>query len=256
LIRRIVERISRDRVLRRTLPEAFGSTPIYVSPDSQLSYLRAGPGAWDSELLRIAQEQIKIDSLVWDIGANIGVFAFAAASIATQGHVLAVEPDVWLASIMRRSASLKQNANLNIDILPAAISDRSGVATFATAKRGRASSYLEDAGGRSQTGGIRDRTTVPTLTLDSLLTSQPPPGFLKIDVEGAELAVLQGALGVLRNARPVIYVEVGADHKTAIADILSDNDYKMYDGSQAVIERHAIDICAYNTLAIPREAAQ
>jgi FkbM family methyltransferase len=46
------------------------------------------------------------------------------------------------------------------------------------------------------------------VTLDSLAVDLPPPRLVKIDVEGAELEVLRGAVRVLREARPVWIVEV------------------------------------------------
>lgn len=93
MIRSIIERISRGKSFMRRLPTEFHYTPLYVSPDAQLKYLKIGAHAFDDELLRIAREHIREDSHVWDVGSNIGVFAFAAASIARKGSALAIEAD-------------------------------------------------------------------------------------------------------------------------------------------------------------------
>ena len=120
LIRTLAERLSRGVMLRRHLPADVGGRQLFVSPDSQLKYLKPGPAAFDAELLSIARSWVRPESVVWDIGANVGVFAFAAAGLATNGRTLAVEADPWLADMMRRSSALRSNRELRLDVLSAA----------------------------------------------------------------------------------------------------------------------------------------
>src|SRR5512134_1826498 len=156
MLRKIAERLGRKRVFKRSLPSEFGGTPLYISPDAQLKYLRVGRGAFDADLLRVASEEIVPNSTTWDIGANVGVFAFAAASRALpEGYVLAVEPDDWLANIICKSASLPENSRLAVHVLAAAVSDKVGTSTLLIAHRGRASNALQGVG-RDQMGGVRD----------------------------------------------------------------------------------------------------
>ena len=224
LVRTLFERLARNRVLTRRLPAALGSRPIVVSPDAQLGYLKPGAAAFDAELLRVASEHIAPGDEIWDIGANVGVFTLAAAVAARPGRVLAVEADTWLAGLIRASAAHTKNRDLTIDVLSAAIADRDGVGTFLIAQRGRSSSSLELAGGRSQMGGVRTRLLVPMLTLDTLLAAEratrPAPALVKIDVEGAELAVLRGAPRLLAEARPKLYIEVGREAEGAVGELL------------------------------------
>lgn len=247
--RTLVERLARGKKLKRRLPAQFKSTPLYVSPDSQLKYLKPGAASFDAELLEVAKRYVKPDSVVWDVGANIGVFAFAAASLTTQGSVLAIEADIWLAQLIKQSAALPKNRGLKIQVIPTAVSQSNGVATFFIAKRGRASNYLEGAGARSQTGGVRDKVLVPTLTLDTLLEAFAAPTFIKIDVEGAEDAVLKGASRLLKEVRPTFYIEVGSATQDEVTQIFLDHDYLLFDGAT----RAPIEQCAFNTIAIPRE---
>ena len=45
----------------------------------------------------MVHEMVRPGDVVWDIGANVGLFAFAAANRAgSSGQVIAVEPDLWL----------------------------------------------------------------------------------------------------------------------------------------------------------------
>jgi FkbM family methyltransferase len=253
MIRSIIERFSRGKSIKRRLPAEFRYTPLYVSPDAQLKYLKIGVEAFDVELLRIAREHIREDSHVWDVGSNVGVFAFAAASIARKGSTLAIEADNWLAQLIRKSSSLKENTGMNIQVLNSAISDKNGVSTFLIANRGRASNCLETAGGRSQTGGIRERIIVPTVTLDTILEFFSPPNFLKIDVEGAEAMVLKGAGRLLREIHPTIYIEVGRETNDEVTAILKNNRYVLFDGSKSIQDQMPLCSCTFNTLAISKE---
>ncbi len=176
-------------------------------------------------MLNLIEEHIREDSVVWDIGANVGVFSLGAASIAREGKVLAVEADTWMAQLINKSLQIRANRGLNIQALPCAVSDRNGVATFLIARRGRASNTLELAGGRSESGGVREKVTVPTLTLDTLLEYFDVPSFVKIDVEGAEALVLEGAGGLLSQIRPTIYIEVGEEANVEVPAILGKAGY-------------------------------
>ena len=251
MLRQLAERLSRGRVIRRTLPKEFGSAPLYVSPDSQLKYLKFGRYAFDAELLRVAYENVRPGMVVWDIGANVGVFTLAAASL-SKGPVLAVEADIWLAQLLTRSAHLRRNRSLDVRVIHAAIAERNGLSTLLISARGRASNALALPGADARMGGVRRAETVATLTLDTLLDFGPPPDFVKIDIEGAEREALEGARRLLLEVRPVIYLEVSDRGRDWVAENLRTMSYVLYDGASATSERTEIRECAFNTLAIPR----
>jgi FkbM family methyltransferase len=253
MLRSILELLVRDRIIKRRLPARFGRTPLYVSPDSRLRYLLPGEKAFDRGLLQIVQEHIRVNSIVWDIGANLGLFAFGAATVARNGEVLAVEADAWLAQLISKSLQLKQNRNLRMQILPCAISDKCGVARFMIAQRGRSSNALQTAVGRSQSDGSRKTVIVPTSTLDSLLDAFAPPSFVKIDVEGAEAMALRGAGRILSEVRPTFFVEVGREANEEVTSIFQSARYLLFDGAIPVQQRQPRNSCAFDTLAKPIE---
>src|SRR5688572_22539499 len=99
MLRSLLEGFSRDRVLRRRLPTEYGGHTLLVSPDSALMYWRRDLGRTDPLLLRLAADLVRPGATVWDIGANVGLFSFAAAFQAGRsGYVVAVEPDDLLSS--------------------------------------------------------------------------------------------------------------------------------------------------------------
>ena len=207
MIRRLAELLARGHRFRRRLRVAGQLAPIWVSPDAQLKYLTPGARAFDTDLLELAEQRLGPDDVVWDVGANVGSFSVAAATVATAGEVVAIEADIWLAQLLCRTAA-EPFFGGRIKVVPCAVADQPGIARFAINARGRARNTLEAGGGRSQRSSARETVLVPTLPLDDLLGQFRPPTFVKIDVEGAELLVLRGAGRLLRDVRPSVYIEV------------------------------------------------
>lgn len=248
-LRTVVELASRGRVIRRRLPARSGGFPIFVSPDSALQYWlsldRSSALLFDT-VLRF----VRSGDTVWDVGANCGLLSFAAAHAAGRtGQVVAVEPDVFLVSILRRSATGLPPACSPVEVLPCAVSDQVGVARFNIARRGRSTNFLASGSGRTDTGGVRESVTVMTVTLDWMLDRFAPPSFVKIDVEGAEIAVLSGAKRVLDQAKPIIFCETDAASRVEVGSILRDLGYSFYDAE--ALDRGQSPDPAFNTLALP-----
>ncbi len=254
IARTLAERASRNVVLHRRLPSEFGGAEIFVTPGSMLSYWRRDLRRVDPVLLRVAREYLDPGDVAWDVGANVGLLAFAAAGlVGPAGRVLAIEPDTWLAGLLRRSSRANRRAGLCVDVLPAAVSDSVGLARFSVARRGRAASFLTETGGSTTSGGVREEQLVPTVSLDSLLDLVPAPQFVKIDVEGAEEAVIRGATRLLREARPTLLCEVSGHNRASVTELLHAHGYHLYDAEQPKPERRPLDSAAWNTLALPAE---
>ena len=250
LARMVLERTTHRIILHRRLPAPFGSARIYVSSEGGLRYLRPSMARVDPALLRLAADVVKPGDTVWDIGANLGLFSFAASVAAgSTGHVLALEPDTVMAGLLQRSTRAN-NAHAPVDVLPTAVTDKVGVVRFHIAKRNRSTSHLEGAG-TNQTGGIRATQLVPTVTLDWLAEWFPMPSVIKIDVEAAELEVLTGAERVLR-AGPAIICEVSGENSAVIGDLLAANDYTIYDGDKSADKREPTTAAPPQTLALSR----
>ncbi len=252
MLRTLLERMSRRVVLKRRLPPEFGRGVVYVSPGSALNLWRFDLAKVDPMLFRIAREHVRRGDVVWDVGANVGLFSFAAAALAgPSGSVLAIEADTWLADLLRRSANARRQGAAPVAVLPAAAAEAVGVAAFKIARRGRASNFLASAPGSNQAGGVREIQLVPTVTLDSLLDRFPPPALVKIDVEGAEDKVLQGAVRLLSELRPVVACEVFKESRTVVDPLLRELGYTLLDAELPPSKRKPLQASATNTLAYP-----
>jgi len=221
LLRRTIEIASRSLTLRRNLPAAFGHRPIYVSPANALQFLKPGDAKFDPLLLWLVEEFVAPDSCAWDIGANGGVFTAAAATVART--VVAFEPDPFNVALIKRT--MRANPDLDIRLVPAALSDRAGETKLNIPRRGRSVASIEGIPMGSQSGGLRDRVAVRMTTADDCLGHYPAPSFVKCDIEGAEALVLAGARTLLSNVRPVFCMEVRDGTRRGVEKCFRDHGY-------------------------------
>jgi FkbM family methyltransferase len=238
--------------MRRRLPAKFGRLPIYVTPEAGLRYWSAMSRV-DPILYRMAEEMVKPGSVVWDVGANVGLFSVCAAALAgPSGFVLAVEPDVWLAHLINRSSqrlAIGHCVCAKIEVLCSSISDSGRISRLVIAERARASNYLVEAVGSTQATGARRLQPTAVLTLDFLLEYFPAPTVLKIDAETHEANILNGGLRLLQEARPTIWCEVSAENCDEVTKVLHAANYQMF-GAQ-VVPHEPIHRAWFHTLAVP-----
>lgn len=134
------------------------------------------------------------------MGANTG--RTAALLAARFAHVVALEPC---------AESYEQLAELavpNVTARRLACSDRARVVELAAQAHAIRSGQLTTEGVHDDWGQVTERRLVPATTVDALAAQHGDPQLLKIDVEGHELRVLQGATRTLERARPGLFVEV------------------------------------------------
>ena len=142
------------------------------------------------------------DAVVWDVGANIGIYAVLLAAAAPEGRVEAFEPVPD--SHRRLEGNVAANALTNVTTHFVALSDATGTARMAV---------HADAHGCDQIGEVGDDAEaidVPTLTGDEFLASTggADPDVVKVDIEGHEPQFLAGAWGMFERRRPLLMMEV------------------------------------------------
>lgn len=140
-----------------------------------------------------------------DIGANHGTYALQLASVVgPAGQVIAFEPQPRLVDVIRRS--IAANAFTSCTVIEGACGDDDTDLTFfVPALSGGGSLFRESAGPDAVTP-----MTVRQRRLDDVMATRPVHGrvAIKLDVEGAEVAVLRGGREFLRAHRPLMLIEM------------------------------------------------
>jgi FkbM family methyltransferase len=157
--------------------------------------------------LRFLKKVVPKDAVTVDVGANYGLYTRELAR--RSRHVHAFEPSRAMVDMLRRTS-----AN-NVEIHDVALSDRDGVATLSVPLDGD-----EAVHSLASIEAVSDRESDPclnelvrTVRLDSVVRDDV--AFVKVDVEGHELRVLNGATGILQRSRPIFLVESEERHRVS-----------------------------------------
>jgi FkbM family methyltransferase len=252
-IRRALEVLSADLVVKRRLPASVGGAVVVASPGAGgLRYLFRRSQDLDPTLFSVARALVARGDVVWDVGGNVGLFAAASAGLAGKdGQVYSFEPDADVCRMLQRTAHASTAEHARIHPICVAVTDSPGLVRFSIARRCRSANFLEGYG-TTQTGGVATTRLVPALNLDCMLDVLPSPNVLKIDVEGAEERVLQGATRLLTSVRPLLFVEVASEHAGVVERFLRSNSYELFDGATPT-PVHDGSGAPCDTVAIPSE---
>jgi len=158
----------------------------------------------DRPLLDLVSHLVRPGGTVLDLGAHLGVISLALA--ASGYHVVAVEASPRNAAALQASAARNQFTNLRV--IHAAVSDRPGTIEFLPYGPFGMVATPELA----QAIGV-PAVQVPAITIDDLFAGQSLTrvDFIKMDIEGSEVAALRGMANLLSGpaAPPVLYESNG-----------------------------------------------
>lgn len=140
-------------------------------------------GGYEPEISDTIAGLIEHGQPAWDVGANVGIVSLLMANHGAS-EVLAFEPDQLNSSILLDQVQANPQLSDRIELVPVAVSNHCGQVSFIS--NGASESHIAY-------GDECDRKAVQCVTLDSMLEKRPAPSFVKVDVEGAEVFVLEGA---------------------------------------------------------------
>jgi FkbM family methyltransferase len=203
--------VLQKELMRELVPLASSGTfslfgkPFWPSADySDTFSLVAQIILWDQY---DAKRFLKKNSVVIDAGANLGIFSIWAARLAPEGRVFAFEP------VKDTLALLKRNAGPygNVVCVGAGLGDKPKEAIILDRGVGASTSVMQDSPflQRSE-NSERDRDgrleKVTIVTIDQFVAENhiSRVDFIKIDTEGYEAKVLQGARKTIERYKPVI----------------------------------------------------
>ena len=159
-------------------------------------------GKLDREL-PLARQLIRPGSVVADVGANTGLYAYA---FGRSSPVEAFEPLPEPARVLHALAATLPRVRVH----QVALSRSSGIATLYIPHADDGSGPISEMARFTPFDGPQDTATVPLRTLDEYALKDL--GLIKIDVEGHELAVLDGAKETIARERPLLLVEIEQRH--------------------------------------------
>jgi FkbM family methyltransferase len=223
---RPVHAVLRRLPLRRHVVRAQGAAFLFDVPDL-IPLKLALVGAHEYDVTGFLRETLRPGDVFIDIGANIGYHTVLGAIRTRPGIVVAVEPSP------RNRKALVENVRLNdlenVKVIEKAAWRASGE---------RLTLHVRDPynrGANSLLGEGSIECEVETLTVDDLVRELALERIdcVKIDVEGAELDVLQGMAGCLRQLRPP-HILCALDHpevenRQASREVLESEGYRVVD---------------------------
>ena len=189
-------------------------------------------GSYDPHSISVINKFLKIGGCGVDVGANVGALTLIMAKqVNTTGKVIAFEP----------GPPIFQRLKFNIELNPATNEIISCKCIGISNKNGKLY-WNEDMNNRGN-GSLLGNSGVPVavVTLDDILRHESRLiDFIKIDVEGMELEVIQGAIKILKKYKPVIYFETlkpfieirGLDVFTEIKNLLYQLQFVLFDYSK------------------------
>jgi FkbM family methyltransferase len=188
-----------DRFVPREVEHRYGDTRLRLTLRDPLA---AGwyDHDWDDppEVRVLREHGLGPGARVFDLGAHQGVVALMLArAVAPGGAVVALEAQPHNARMAEENRRLNDADNLHV--IHAAAATTGGTVLVS-----------RELNARVLPGRRVGKIAVPSVSVDQLADRHGAPDFMLIDVEGYELAVLEGAARTLSKHRPTVVVEVHA----------------------------------------------
>jgi FkbM family methyltransferase len=204
-------RVWPGRVLRFT----DGGGNRYLSMKNNFtSFAVAVLGERDPNVMRFLRRWVRPGFVVCDIGANIGTYTIPLARlVGPGGHVVSFEPNRPTFACLRQN--IRQNRLANVTLLRAAAGPETGTANLVVTEENFGEVHLSPQAATDSSAPAQPSAQVAVTTLDAEVArlGLPRVDYIKIDVEGFELAALRGASDTLaNNPRLVVQTEIVPAH--------------------------------------------
>lgn len=186
-------------------------------------------GGWEPSTIRFLENNVSAGDVVLEVGANIGAHTLLIAKlVGPEGAVYAFEPTEFALNKLRRNLSLNPHLADVVVLRQNLVTNHE----LATPSRAIKSSWPVHRVGKPQ-----ETVTVGAVALDDFVAEAKlsKVSLLKVDVDGYDYKVLDGARGMLSRYRPIVFVELSEyalnEQNDSTVDILSlfkDLGYEAY----------------------------
>ena len=210
------------------IPSGLGKGLLfYVNPRYEPGYLNGNHEPWLQEFLK---KELKKGFCFYDIGAHKGFFTIIASTIVGEdGKIVAFEPDPRNYIFLKRNVEI--NNLKNVFIVRKALFSYVGKINFFLSNF--FSNWTESRVLNSTEMSFKKENNlieVECTTLDEFISENKNfyPDLIKIDVEGAEIEILEGASETLKNIKPIWFIEVHAYQEIdSVISLFKKFDYKI-----------------------------
>lgn len=205
---------------RLLLSKCRHGTLLHPAKDAYVGRSLALYGEYSEAEMAVFAQIVKPGSVVVEAGANIGSLTLPLARLVGEsGRVLAFEPQRLIFQVL--CANMALNAIENVHTINAALGAWPGTIKVPFVSYTQATNF-----GGIGVGG-ENGETVALATIDSLALQRLT--LLKIDVEGAEIGVIEGAADTISRLRPVLFVENDRrQHSPRLITLLWNMGYKLW----------------------------
>jgi FkbM family methyltransferase len=213
----------------RKVQTRYGKMFVMVS-DQVISKSLIEYGEWSHGEIQLLEQFIKPGMTVLDVGANVGSHTLAfSKAVGPGGLVLSFEPQPMVFGLL--AVNVVENNAANVLAFNAGVGNAAGWIDLPNINYAKPNNYgaMQLGSYVANAGKEINRTPVPVHRLDDLKAAASAD-VIKIDVEGMEAAVLEGARGLIAKSRPIMMVEnetPGAESEATLK-LLFEMDYEVY----------------------------
>jgi FkbM family methyltransferase len=168
----------------------------------------------EKNVVKILLERLKPDMCFVDVGAYLGFYSILASKHLSQGQVFSFEMDRNSYSALMQNLELN-NCN-NVQVYNKAITNFVGTAQYVT--QGVLTSSKNRLDNQIDFNQNKKKKIIDTITLDVFFKNKnQKPDIIKIDVEGAEMKVLDGMEEILNESKSMtLFIEIHPNHLKSI----------------------------------------
>ena len=236
---------------------AYGLDLVLPRSSGSLSNFFYFGERFEWETINFIEAYLRPGDVVLDVGANVGMFAYAAMrSVGADGRVICFEPLPWAAETIERNAE-RNGLGACLSVHRLAASDEKGTVEFTADLDVSSHMVWTNAVGLS-----RSSVTVDAGPLDSVLPVDRPISLMKLDVEGAEWRALRGFERHLERADPPVVIFEAHDHslkkmgssRQAVLDAFAAHGYEIWSFDVEASELVEPSVTVSDLIAVHRGA--
>lgn len=211
VILNLVRRVFIRKAISVRVDDFDGNLSMNLRLDEHMQSQIFWYGAYSRDILLVIKNLLKPGMVVVDAGANVGEITLVSAKqVGTLGHVYAFEPLVETAEKLSRNVQLNEFQNVHIQ--RCGLAENSGFGSIYRSSSRFDDGSVHDGLATLYPSSLRNSKVgeIELVSLDDFCvrTGIEKLNLVKIDIEGAELSALKGAVQSLRKFNPFLIIEV------------------------------------------------